>query len=215
MPTLEEVLAETMIHAAARGAGLSLVRLPPDRVVSQPVPAPDDGDVETQAIWGWSHLPSQPQRLMNIRLQARGMGMLVTVAESIEFADPRVTFCGAGAPVDLPLRAGFHCATYRLTGGRIADPGTGLWRLPAEVDTSIMHVFAYQRVGGAMVPLTIAEIDALGGKFMTYPPVLRAVQRSSPSRRRGCSCASASSAARSATTASPGGSSAGRGSSRT
>lgn len=177
MPTLEQVLADTMLHTAARGIKLPLERRVPTSAVPRPTPAPapsTDADViQTNPIWSWSHDPANPRALRDITIRSRGMGMnydmAATVARSIEFGDVKFTFPGRQDAVVLPLVSAFHCATYALPSGRIADDASYLWRLPSEVDASIMHVFAYQLLGDAVAPLALDQIDALGVNFMPSP----------------------------------------------
>lgn len=183
MPTLEQVLADTMLHTAARGIGMSLARLPADHFVEPPAPNPvlDADSIPDNPIWSWTHDPAEPRVLRDITLRSRGMGMdhrmAVSVARSIRFGDVKLTFPGHREPVVLALESAFHCATYSLPNGRITDDASYLWRLPSEVDASIMHVFAYQFSGASVAPLSVEEIDALGADFMPLPlpDVLRRV----------------------------------------
>ncbi len=175
MPTLEQVLADTMLHTAARGLNLPLTRLPPTSAVPRPTPKPipNKNFTAINPIWSWSQDPMNPRVLRDITLRSRGMGMnyhmAISVAERIEFGDVKFTFPGQQEAVVLPLESAFHCATYALPAGRITDDATYLWRLPSEVDASIMHVFAYQLLGGSVTPLALDQIDALGANFMPSP----------------------------------------------
>jgi hypothetical protein len=173
MPSLDEILRDTMMFAAS--SDLKGSPLAPGAAVSAPEPSPtvsnDEDVIKKNPVWSWKHDPGSPGTLTDVRSKVRGMGMnyshSMPVFSSISLDEVGITKNGSQAL--LPITKDFVIRKYKLDSGHIPAASSGLWQLEAEIDQSIMVVFGYQfatNVPANPKPITEADIAKLGRDLM-------------------------------------------------
>ena len=120
-------------------------------------------------MWYWIHDPARPARLADVRSKVLGMGMNYAhpmhVCEEIT-ADEVFITTKADKEFALPLDPSFVMFKFKLDSGRVPASSSGLWRLEAEIDQSILVVFGYQVAGGVVKPFTRDQAAELGSNAM-------------------------------------------------
>lgn len=178
MPDLDALLAETMLFAGSRGAGLEPVPVVlGEGAFTSPKPRPQtmaevgtherDETAMANYVWRFRWDPARPGTFTDVTIKTRGMGMdygmAASVFDRVEFESVRVVR-DTGA-VDLPLDAAHMVKAWWTRTGEIGPKASRLsplWKLPAKLDSSLVVCFAYQLDGGSVKPLTMTEIQDLG-----------------------------------------------------
>lgn len=160
MPSLEQLLGETMLVTATRSKNLQPVPLPLQPFRS-PRPNPiaeglDEDSVRRNPIWRFSWDPAKPATFTDVTIKSRGMGMNYGMAmgafERVEFRDLRV-LRDNDDELTLPLTPEFLEGAWWTRTGKIPDAGSGLWRLGARLDCSMMVAFAWSLQDGTLAPV--------------------------------------------------------------
>ena len=184
MASLDDLLSKTMLFTAAKdagidpkslklGAGAPIAFKPP----YEPPPAVDDIDPATQAVWHWKHDPGAPAKVEALTAFVRAAGpkgMPMPVCPRIEVESVTIKVRADDDTLELPLTSKYVLTKFFLNGGTIKGGGSGWWRLPANVDRSMLIVFGYelQRASGvAPKPIDPAVIESLGPHFFPDPDV--------------------------------------------
>lgn len=174
MPSLDDLLGQTMLGTAARGMNLPLVPVPAGAFRS-PKPLPqtaedlggeiDEDTVRRNQIWRFAWDPAQPGTFRRVTINSRGMGMdygmAATAYDSIEFSEIAVVRQD-GTSVDLLLDPEHFIGAWWTHQGAIAESSTSLWPLAARVDSSLVAVFAYQIDCDKAQPLSAEACAELG-----------------------------------------------------
>jgi hypothetical protein len=170
MPSLKALLQKTMIFTAAAPTDLYAKKMGSMAMITPTPPtATTSGPPEDRAVWNWKHEPLSPAKITNLTAIVRAMNnMTMTVCESIEVERVAITVNHApnGKSFEVPLTEDFVVAKFQLDQGHIPDSTTGWWRIVANVDWSLMVVFAYE-IGNWLtdqptinrVPLSSLESD--------------------------------------------------------
>lgn len=173
MPTLSQLLESTMLFTAARGRNLSPVPVQSSFKAPKPKPITEGIDEDTvlrNPVWHFEYDPGTPALFRNITIRSRGMGMNysmpVPAFDLIRFSDIKVLRADDDE-LTLPLSSQYVVGTWWTHAGRVQG-GSGLWRLPARVDTSLVVAFAYAYECGVLRPVLAEEVEVLGESFM--PP---------------------------------------------
>jgi hypothetical protein len=170
MPTVFEELTKTMMFTGAIPFPNPLT---PDTPISAPEPSPQvsqDHAVRLQnPVWSWTHDPDKPSTVTNVQSKVLGMNMnyahSMLVCSEITLSEVNLT-TAQGANFLLPLDKSFVMMKFKLDKGHIPQSSSGMWRLEAELDQSIMIVFGYQIASGNVVPFTRDQAAALGQAAM-------------------------------------------------
>lgn len=175
MPSFVELVTEAMPMLAARNGGRQN-EVHGDFRAAEPSPTNDNGEgmpseacVLDNRIWQFAQRASKPGCFEDVKVWSRGMGMNyshgVPVLREIEFSDV-VVKREDGTEFRLPLEPEFVVQRFAVDGGSIPKSDIGLWQLEARTDVSLLVAFAYEEVGGNIVPMPLADILALGASFM-------------------------------------------------
>ena len=125
----------------------------------------DETTVRLNPIWRFSWDPAEPGTFTDITIASRGMGMdyemPATAFDKIEFRNVRV-LRDNGKEVDLYLDPAHMIGAWWTRLGRIFDSSSGLWRLDARVDCSLLVAFGFNLDAQQPSPLTREDCDALG-----------------------------------------------------
>lgn len=179
MTTLRDILDRTMMFTAAKIGGSPI---PFTGKFKCPKPDPiteglDEDTVMRNPIWHFKYDPEEPGVFRDLTILSRGMGMNysmpVKAFTKIEFSNVMVEQKD-GTSFELPLKPEFLVQTW-WGRGRIEPNNTNLWQLEARLDPSVVAVFAYEIDCGAVTPLSLEAIEALGDAFMPQmmlPPAL-------------------------------------------
>jgi hypothetical protein len=170
--SLKALLLQTMPLTAAPAAS----PLPPGAPIVctdlLPTFPADEKTVRANPCWRWKHNAEQPGILKDVTCRVRGMGMNykmpMPVCESISLDEVMLVDAG-DRELSLPLSKAFVLQKYFIEQGHIPAASSGLWQLEAEIDQSLLIVFGYSIQGDAITPLTMAEVEKLGPKFMPGP----------------------------------------------
>lgn len=187
MPSLFEVLLDTMPFAGARGAAWRdhrkeivdlelheaseyLQLYEPDQHIDINLPQlNDDLDEHEQPLWAWSQASGDPATVKHIYCRIRGadnVGHRAVDSISWGLEDESLTFrrCirvtqASGAQIMLPLTKDFVVWKWVVHKGYLPDNATPLWQLESILDTSLVVVFAYDidPSSGAPMPVDITE----------------------------------------------------------
>ncbi len=173
MPSLDEVLAKTMLLSAAPKP-LTLQPLSSDADVQAAEPNPvlnRDHDVRrNNPVWSWAHKGADPAAVTGLKSKVLGMGMdyrhAMPVCSEIRLDEVWITL-KSGKDLPLPLTSSHVMRKYFLNEGSLPDSTQGLWRLETKVDKSLLVVFGYKiDNGGQVAPLTVAEAVMWGQGLM-------------------------------------------------
>lgn len=173
MPTVFQALIDTMIFAAG-GAGLT--PLTPNVQIAAPEPNPtvsrDTAVRLKNPVWSWTHDPAQPNKITNLQSKVLGMGMnyshSMLVCQEISVDEVKIV-TKTDDEFFLPTDSSFVMHKWNIKQGTIPAKTSTIWPLQAEIDQSIMVVFGYQVVNGAVKPFTRDQATQLGDKAM--PPL--------------------------------------------
>jgi hypothetical protein len=163
MPSLDDLLKDSMLFEAARGLEVPPTRNPLDSGgdVFQFEPPPeqtgnvDDSTAENLNIWHWKLVSGDPSKVEKVSCLTRGMGNhRMKVCEDITWQNvPGVQVTPTGLKeLRLPLTASFLARQYTIANGRIAAGASKLYPLEANVDRSLLNVFTYEFAGGPETP---------------------------------------------------------------
>ena len=179
MPSLDQMLQDTMLFVAAGGAGKE-AELEGTSFSAPPLPTEEvsDEDAAKLAIWHWT-AETNPARFSKVTCIARGMGNgRMTVCDEISFGEVIVTPQG-GSQVKLPLEAKFVVRRFGLDSGRINafDPtkpsvsgSHALYPLEANVDKSVLYALVFDFPNGPASPPEPVSSDVLSNpNFMPSP----------------------------------------------
>lgn len=185
MPTLDSLLAHTMLWTGARGRNLEPVPLPAGEVFVSPKPRPQTmaevdatERVETAMrnyVWRLAWDPSSPAMVQDVTIRTRGMGadygMTPVVLDAVTFGGVQIERAD-GSVHDLPLDTDHFVGAWWSRTGEInaaLAKLSPLWKLPAKLDASILACFAFALEDGQIRPMPKTEIDDLGDALMPIP----------------------------------------------
>ncbi len=181
MPSLQQLLDQTMFFTALRGRGVTPIAL--DGEFHSPDPKPrragrdgelDEVTVRNNAIWRFRWDPAEPGTVRDVTIRSRGMGMDYgmpsKVYERVEFRGLKVE--RPGESIDLLLDPAHMLGAWWSPTGLVPASRKGLWQLEARTDASILVAFGYQLDGGVAQPLSLAECEALGDALVPVPGML-------------------------------------------
>jgi hypothetical protein len=176
-----------MVFTAAEGA--DLVPQPGGEPFDQPAtPDPDAADFNPAAtpIWHWTPASGQPNKIDAVSCIARGMGMgRFLVCDSISFERVFVSVTKTDPPIEIPLTDAFLVRQFHLNEGRILANRHRIWPLAAEVDKSLLYVFAYEFPDGPTAdPVVVPDAALARDDFMPPPQAANALDRSAGSGQR-------------------------------
>jgi hypothetical protein len=173
MPSLNDILLQTMPLTASPGSvntffgpksTQDIVADPPTPRRTTIVKRDSSGQVTTPSqdlrrrinVWSWKHSGSDPASVKEIRSFVLGMGMdyshPMSVFDEIRVDDVSITFSDGTDFPHLPLTTDFVLRKYQFLGdpsqlgrniGFIPNSSSGLWRIEAFLDQSLMVVFGY------------------------------------------------------------------------
>jgi hypothetical protein len=173
--TLDDLLAQTMVGTAAKGAGLPLVPVAAgEGPFRSPKPLPqtaadlggaiDPDTVRRNPIWRFGWDPSNPGTFSEITCASRGMGMdygmSPVVFESIEARQVRVKRAD-NYVLDLLLSPNHCMGAFWVRRGEILA-SSGLWQLDTYLDCSIVVLFGYVANADVAIPLPLGDARDLG-----------------------------------------------------
>jgi hypothetical protein len=149
MPSLDVLLARTLLFTADAGNNNNLL--------SQPLqaggppfspPSPPGGAVgpsEDQPIWSWTHDSADVTAVTGIKANVRPMGyMVMPVLERVAWGPVEIEDPSTGNPIALSLDGTMLVRRTFLPAGKL-DGTDPIWRLPANVDASLLLVFAFEQ----------------------------------------------------------------------
>lgn len=188
MPTLDDLLQQTMFFTAMRGAQRTPLKLSLDSPFHSPAPSPrsfaevgDDDDDRQEAayrnaIWRLAWDPASPGTFTDVTCRTRGMSMdyamPAKVLDKVEFRGCQIEREDGGVH-DLDLSREFMIGAWWQLGGLVAG-GERLWPLRSKLDVSVMVAFAYQLTeDGRIEPLSMSEIEELGDELIPTEGWLR------------------------------------------
>jgi hypothetical protein len=198
MPSLDDLLSETMLFRGARRQNLEPVPLATEGVFRSPRPNPQTlADVGWQEraetalhnpIWRFSWDPDHPGTFTDVTIRSRGMGMdygmEMSALEKVEFRSVQVRSEAQEEPLDLYLDRAHMLGAWWVRRGTIAHNESWLWRLESELDCSCLVAFGYQVVCGRAERIKMDEIKSLGDTLIPPlgdPPRLRFLAKSDAS----------------------------------
>ena len=192
MPSLDDILKDTMIFTAA--GGQTGDPLAPEATVTTFEPHPtvstDENVIQNNPVWTWEHEPDVPQTFNNIRSLVRGLGMNyampMPVCNTISLEEVSITTTD-DVKRDLPLEESFVIRKHKLDSGHIPASSSGFWQLEAQVDQSLLIVYGYALKDGNVQPLTAADVQALGSDLMPAQTLQRSTFRVPGPSRDGAS----------------------------
>lgn len=175
MPSLQDLLDQTMLFSAARGKNLPVAEVPLDGPFRSPRPNPvtaekvghplSEDTVRKNPIWQFSWDPANPGTFTKVQIFSRGMGMdygmAATAFDKIEFRQLSV-LRETGATVDLLLDPDHMLGAWWLRQGHVGPASSGLWQLDARTDCSLLVVFGYKLDCEKALPLSMEEVEVLG-----------------------------------------------------
>lgn len=148
--------------------------------VARPEIVPDDyNDPHSVSIWRWNHDGTAPWVISEIYCRSRGSSYVsCRVLDSLEWGLEtdktkgtlkncvRITSL-VGKQIDLPLTRDFVAYKASVQGGQISNDQTALWKLPSNLDQSLVIAFVYSLEPGQPPKLMTAdEANDLGDDFM-------------------------------------------------
>lgn len=167
MPSLDEILGDTLLFTAARGAKIEPVEVTgpftcPDPKPRMPAEGADDEAIEWRlrhnSIWHWIHHGAAPGAFLDLTVRSRGMGMEyrhpVKVCDAVVLDHVRVQREGEIGWLDLPIEDRFVIRRYYSHTGRVEEGGTGLWQIRLGADPSAMIVLGYELGPDGIRPLS-------------------------------------------------------------
>lgn len=189
MPSYFSLVAETMLFALtskpgpkrlAASASPSITTLRPDSGVPTKDPpfgsvmidkVPDLDAIAKIPVWSWKTKASAPHELTNLTCRVRSMNMDYKMAMPVcdNISIENVTVTTPTARIVLPLTEKFVVDKFTASG-HIPAATTGLWQLKAEIDESLLIVFAYRLKDGNLEPISQEQIVKLDDKFMPSLP---------------------------------------------
>lgn len=178
MASLSDLLAQTMLFTGAQHQKLSPVPLDPGTPFHSPKPKPQEladvgftervDTVLRNPIWRFRWDPSKPGTFTQLTICSRGMGMDYGMAmpayDKVEFTAKLVRL--DGTELGLPLDPSHMVGAWWSRLGTIPEASSGLWRLEAKLDVSIVVAFGFQLGPNGIEPLTLDEITELGDELM-------------------------------------------------
>lgn len=170
MPNVFQTLLQTMMFTGAAPLPQPLAPGAPIRALEPNPSVSRDPTIRLKnPVWSWIHDAARPSRLTNIKSKVLGMGInyahAMTVCDEIS-TDEVIVTTNSDKEFGLPLDASFVMFKFKTDGGHIPNSSSGLWRLEAELDQSILVVFGYQIVAGEIKPFTREQASALGDNAM-------------------------------------------------
>lgn len=161
---------------------VKVVRLELDESWTVDKPEIEPSDYEEPhdvSIWRWSHDATAPWVVGNVWCRMRSADYRShLVAHSIEWGLEtgdtkgvlknciRITTM-AGTRIELPLTKDFVAYKAVVEGGKIVDDQTDLWKLPANLDQSLVIALIYSlEPNQPPKPMTADDADDLGDDFM-------------------------------------------------
>lgn len=128
-------------------------------------PSPLPEDTSRMNIWHW-RIGQSPNVIRDVTCLARGVGgQRMTVFEYLKFHDPKITNV-SGHQVSLPLNQNFLVGYY-YDQGQTLDGNDDVFRLPASLDQSLVHAFAFDfRNGWQQPPQKSSPTDCANDNFM-------------------------------------------------
>lgn len=178
MPSLLQLLEDSMPFTGARGDSATLLELPaegdfraprPQAVGDRAIATDDPDEILVKRIWQFDQDAGSPATFRDLRIWSRGMGMgyrsTASVAKKVVFDDLLVKRLD-GTDLELPLTQDFVAGRWWIGMGEIPEMPSGLWQLESKLDVSLLVAFAYEEVDGAVIPISRADIDAMGESFM-------------------------------------------------
>jgi hypothetical protein len=148
MPSLDAILGKTLLFTADAGnadlQGQPLAK--PAPVFSPPAPpSAAAGAPEDQAIWAWTYDPADLAAVSGVKANVHSMGFAtMPVFDRLSWGPIEIEDPSTGDPVSLPLEEVQVVRRFFLPAGRL-DGTDPIWKLPANVDASLLIVFAYER----------------------------------------------------------------------
>jgi hypothetical protein len=178
VPSLLQLLEDSMPFTGARGDSATLLELPaesdfraprPQAVGDRAIAVDDPEEILVKRIWQFDQDAGSPATFRDLRIWSRGMGMgyrnTASVAKKVVFDDLLVKRLD-GTDLELPLTQDFVVGRWWIGMGEIPEVSTGLWQLESKLDVSLLVAFAYEEVDGAVTPISRADIDAMGESFI-------------------------------------------------
>ncbi len=167
MPSLHDLLGETMLVTATRSRNLQPVPVSLSATFVSPRPNPiteglDEDTVKRNPIWRFAWDPSTPGQFTDVTCRSRGMGMNYAMAmpvfERVEFRDLRVVRLDDDE-LTLPLSSQHVLGAWFTRAGRVPDAGSGLWQLGARLDSSLVVAFGWSLESGSLAPIDPTLVD--------------------------------------------------------
>ncbi len=116
---------------------------PGARIYRPAEPPAADVDEQDTRIWSW-RLGANPAQIVDVDCLVTNMhNMHMRVCDKIEFGDIRVKISDT-QQVTLTLSNDFLVRRYYIYDGLIAEDSSALFPLTSRVDTSLLHVFAFE-----------------------------------------------------------------------
>jgi hypothetical protein len=200
MPSLDEILRDTLLFTGARGANIEPVEKTSPFVCPDPSPRMPSADADDEAIesrirgnpiWHWLHNESTPGVFLNLTARSRGMGMQyrhpVKVCEAVVLDHVRVQREGELGFLDLPIQERFVIRRYFTRTGRVKDGGGGFWPIRLGLDPSAMVVLGFELGPDGIRPLS-GEVETDELPFMPDPTTPRGFSFIAGERRKGFIC---------------------------
>ncbi|HET7697797.1 MAG TPA: hypothetical protein VFK57_18940 [Vicinamibacterales bacterium] len=157
MPSLDDILKDTLIKIAGQNAPTALKEFEPGPTALSPRPQPQANGPVTQPVWVWDYTgvrEIQQQMDMNhvseLEVWSRTMTAMhgndvdmgwMSVARAIDWGPLQINLPGDPA-LALPLKQKYFVRGFTIGSG-VNSGANPWWPLPAELDQSFMSVFAY------------------------------------------------------------------------
>lgn len=175
MPNLDAILADSLLFNADAG-NPAPQRVPlGDTMHLELSPATTPGTApESQAIWSWVYDPSDAAAVIDVGCNVRSMDHhTIPVFERVAWERIQVEDPLTGQMVTVPVDGIQRARGYYIPSGRVEGTHP-MWLLPANVDASMLLVFAGEQDPndrGNFLPLPEAELSA--DDFMPPPGAAR------------------------------------------
>jgi hypothetical protein len=186
MPNLDALLNTTMCFRGTRARnqepvplsrGVFFSREPKPQTMAEVRAWEREETALANPIWRLRWDSENPGTFRDVSIKSRGMGMDysmdVSVLRKVEFRSVKVTRA-TGAVLDLYLSDEFMLGAWRSYVGEIPAGGSGLWRLEAKLDVSVVVAFGFEvSDDGRVIPLNADLDDELMMPPAGDPPRLR------------------------------------------
>jgi len=184
MPTLDDLLANTMLFTGIKGAHRKPLAAVPGKPFHSPKPDPtplkdtrrDDREtlVLGNPIWRFKWDPTLPGKFTNITIKTRGMGMDYRMAagvfDRVEFRNCQIVRIN-GEKHELLLGPDFMLGAWWQTVGTTGH--TRMWPLEAKLDAGLVVAFGYKLTDDGIRPLPMSEVEDLGDELIPSEGLLR------------------------------------------